>query len=364
MRTVEYVLKVLGRFELVVLNDDDTRGGPPPSVGTVGDFKLVAETQDVGGAGGEAAAPLGPLAAGAHGECSRSQPGGPDAVGENPSGDNDDPGVPPPPHTPPPPPRSRAPTHPPPAQHVHGRHRQGAVRAVSGEVRPPRRARGSRPLLMDADSPEFVEFERLAWELQSVDAGALEPGARKAFFINTYNALVIHSLTLNPKRIKGFYSKMAYRIGGDALSLDDIEHGVLRGNTPHPGSGRISFKAGDPRLRLVLPLDPRIHVALNCGAMSCPGIMAYSTRVDDDLDGAARSFVASDCEVLEAKRAVSLSKIFKWYGADFGGAAGLLQWLLKYLEPAPKEQLSRMLDAGVKVKLAFTKYSWALNGEA
>lgn len=54
---------------------------------------------------------------------------------------------------------------------------------------------------------------------------------RKAFFLNIYNALVIHGYTQHglPKDKVGFYRRTSYRIGGQVYSLDDIEHGVLRG---------------------------------------------------------------------------------------------------------------------------------------
>ena len=49
-------------------------------------------------------------------------------------------------------------------------------------------------------------------------------------------------------------------------SLDDIEHGILRCNRPHPG-GEVMFQDGDPRMEFMMKeLDPRIHFALVCGA--------------------------------------------------------------------------------------------------
>lgn len=60
---------------------------------------------------------------------------------------------------------------------------------------------------------------------------------------------------------------MCYNIGGRVYSLDDLEHGLLRGNKPHPSTGKTAFHQGDPRLQFVISeLDPRIHFALVCGA--------------------------------------------------------------------------------------------------
>ena len=51
------------------------------------------------------------------------------------------------------------------------------------------------------------------------------------------------------------------------FSLDDMEHGILRCNKPHPSTGLCCFKESDPRLKYTMKvLDPRIHFALVCGA--------------------------------------------------------------------------------------------------
>ena len=70
---------------------------------------------------------------------------------------------------------------------------------------------------------------------------------------------------------KAFFSGasgVAYCVAGCRLTLDDIEHGILRCNTPPPGAEAPPFGEGDARLALCLapPTDPRLHFALNCGA--------------------------------------------------------------------------------------------------
>ena len=111
---------------------------------------------------------------------------------------------------------------------------------------------------------------------------------RKAFYINLYNCLVIHSLierrlekvlfsgTLG--RLK-LYATSSYNIGGEIFSLNDIENGVLRGNKPAaaPGS-KPPFEKDDPRCNAILMCDPRIHFALNCGAM---GVLILSYIATD-----------------------------------------------------------------------------------
>ena len=104
-----------------------------------------------------------------------------------------------------------------------------------------------------------------------------------AFFINIYNALVIHAHvergvpTSTYQRYK-FFSGMSYNIGGYNLSLNDIENGVLRSNRAAMATLYMKpFSASDPRMKIILPeVEPRIHFALNCGAKSCPPIKTFS----------------------------------------------------------------------------------------
>ena len=85
--------------------------------------------------------------------------------------------------------------------------------------------------------------------------------------------MTIHGLVASPTlpssvlEVEGFWRNTCYNIAGHVFSLDDIEHGVLRANTPHPSSSKKPFEKGDPRLEFVMSkVDPRIHFALVCGA--------------------------------------------------------------------------------------------------
>jgi hypothetical protein len=74
--------------------------------------------------------------------------------------------------------------------------------------------------------------------------------------------------------------------------------------------------------------DPRVHVALWCGARSCPPLMAGAFRgvgLDAALAARMRAFVADPAynTVDRARRTLSLSRVFDWYGGDFGGPAGV-----------------------------------------
>src|SRR5712691_11299305 len=75
---------------------------------------------------------------------------------------------------------------------------------------------------------------------------------RLAFWINTYNALVVEGILALEIRetvweVPDFFDRISYRIGTLLFRANDIEHGVLRGNRPNPISGSVPFLVDDPR---------------------------------------------------------------------------------------------------------------------
>ncbi|KAL9979374.1 hypothetical protein ACROYT_G017028 [Oculina patagonica] len=149
----------------------------------------------------------------------------------------------------------------------------------------------------------FQEYVDRTQALQAVNLGSLERTEKIAFFLNIYNSLTIHGLAMcesglpnSVLEIENFWRRMSYNIGGYTFSLDDIEHGILRGNRPHPSGGKPLFADGDPRLRFtVSEVDPRIHFALVCGAKSCPAIRVFSAEnLERGLDAAAKSFCSQE----------------------------------------------------------------------
>jgi hypothetical protein len=164
--------------------------------------------------------------------------------------------------------------------------------------------------------------------------------------------------------LEGFWSSTSYKIGGHIFSLDDIEHGILRCNKPHPGTGRVAFLPGDPRLQFIaISLDPRIHFALVCGAKSCPAIQVYSAeKLERGLNSAAINFCQQEVTVDTEKTTVLLSKIFMWYMSDFAESPSLLlQWISQYLQVDVKTQLQSMLSSPDSINIQYKEYNWLLN---
>ncbi|XP_072253352.1 uncharacterized protein [Leuresthes tenuis] len=220
-------------------------------------------------------------------------------------------------------------------------------------------------------NPAFERYCELAIQLQRVELMSLSREEKLAFFINIYNALVIHGYLrmgapTNMWQRYRFFNYVSYLIGGEVFTLQDIENGVLRGNRKGVAQLRRPFSKTDPRLQMALPdAEPLIHFALNCGAKGCPPIKTYTPQdIDSQLRTAAEAFLENDdaCVVDSGKREVRLSQIFKWYKADFGGTdEKLLKWVLDHMSDSPKKtSLQGVLSAG-KTKVSFLPYDWGSN---
>uniref|UniRef100_A0A3P9IVU1 Zgc:152951 n=1 Tax=Oryzias latipes TaxID=8090 RepID=A0A3P9IVU1_ORYLA len=134
-------------------------------------------------------------------------------------------------------------------------------------------------------NPAFERYCDLAIQLQRVELLSLSREEKLAFFINIYNALVIHGYLrlgapTNWWHRYRFFNYVSYLIGGEVFTLQDIENGVLRGNRKGMAQLRRPFSKTDPRLQVALPdVEPLIHFALNCGAKGCPPIKTYTPQV-------------------------------------------------------------------------------------
>ena len=218
-----------------------------------------------------------------------------------------------------------------------------------------------------AVSDAFAAAEASARALAGAPVASLTGrGERLAFWINVYNALVLHGIVrLGIRRSVryrwNFFGRVSYRVGGHGLSLDDVEHGVLRDNRRRPWPPLRPFGAGDGRRALaVSPPDPRFHFAITCGAASCPPVGVYRAEaIDAQLEAATRSFVNQEI-VLEGDR-LACSRIFKWYGADFEQAGGLAPFLLRHLDDGPAR---RALAGGATPCATFRPYRWTLQHQS
>mgnify|MGYP001576501794 CR=1 FL=1 len=218
-------------------------------------------------------------------------------------------------------------------------------------------------------SKEFERYKDLTRRLRSFDLHSLKDrGPRLAFWTNIYNTAVIHGvielgLERSVKECPQFFDRVTYEIGGFRFSLNEMEHGLLRGNRRHPYRVLKPFRERDPRLEFaIVPLDPRIHFALVCGARSCPPIGFYEAeQIDFQLGLAAMSFINSpQVKILPEEKTVLISMIFKWYKIDFGGSdRALLDTLLNYLDEGKDKAF--LEENRNQIRIRYQPYDWNLN---
>lgn len=173
---------------------------------------------------------------------------------------------------------------------------------------------------------------------------------RLATLLNLYNAqtlrLIIDHYPLKSIRDIGLlpgaaWRKKIVRFGGETLSLDHLEHHILR-----------------PLYR-----EPRIHFALVCAARGCPPLRRepyVGAHLETQLDDQARRFLANRAKNRfdAASGTLWLSPIFDWYQRDFTETAGSLA---TYVEPFLPESTRTALSHVPDARIRFTDYDWSLN---
>ncbi|XP_020575826.1 uncharacterized protein LOC110021607 isoform X2 [Phalaenopsis equestris] len=218
-------------------------------------------------------------------------------------------------------------------------------------------------------SEEFKRYLRVIEELERVDLEILSREEKLAFFINLYNMMVIHAISIygfpvGPLDRKKFLGDFKYVIGGCSYSLSAIQNGVLRGNQRPPYNLTKPFGPKDKRSKVALPYpEPLVHFALVSGTCSGPALRCYSPNdIDKELVEAARIFLRNGGVVLDAEaKVVSISKILRWYSVDFGkNEVEVLKHAANYLEPKKSEELLELL-ASTQLKVIYQPYDWGLN---
>lgn len=185
---------------------------------------------------------------------------------------------------------------------------------------------------------------------------------RLAFWVNVYNAYIITILRAQPDLYdeKGdFFGKNQVMIAGEALSFDKIEHGIIRSSTMKLSKGYIGkfFPGQFEKDFRVEDKDPRIHFALNCGAIDCPPVYVYNPgTIDKDFDDVAKAYLKKMSTYDAAKNEVTTTPLFNWFTGDFGGKDGVREMLYGYgILPAEKYK---------KTSLEYRDYDWTLDRSA
>ena len=126
-------------------------------------------------------------------------------------------------------------------------------------------------------------------------------------------------------------------VEGEDLSLDDIEHDIMRP----------AFEAA------------MVHYAVNCASIGCPNLKPTAWRaegLDEELETAARNYVNHPRGVTVTPDGLVVSRIYRWFRVDFGGSeAGVIDHLLRFAGPDLAAQIEANPD------IAGHAYDWALN---
>lgn len=207
-------------------------------------------------------------------------------------------------------------------------------------------------------SAEWGELEAQIKQLEHLDLIGWSETEQRAFWINLYNVLALHRIITggspgsNLLRLWWFGQQKRWKIRSSSFSLDDIEHGILRDNRRHPFLPYRQFRGPDPRKVWTLPIEPRIHFALNCGAKSCPPIGVYQAELlEQQLETATASYLLGEVEIVD--HVLRLPMLLRWYAADFGGRKGVAQLLSQVANHSPDELL--------RLRWKYRPYDFSLN---
>jgi hypothetical protein len=201
--------------------------------------------------------------------------------------------------------------------------------------------------------------------LESLDFKRLRIPAQTSFWINVFNAGVLRDspeleFAAGPRDVQAFFEQPRLKVGGHAFSLDDVQHGLLRGNMAKHGRLRAPMSRDDPRLAFMpIAFDERMHFALYSAARSSPPLRAFDGgNLDKQFEQATAEYLQRTARVEEGGAVVVVPKVFDWYAKDFGGERGALEFALGRLDEAAVDAVDRRQG---RVKLHYTDFDWTLN---
>ena len=191
-------------------------------------------------------------------------------------------------------------------------------------------------------APELKDYVK---SLEAIKITEYPRDEQFAYWVNLYNAATLQAIVDNYplESIKdigllgqGPWKDKFLNVEGKALSLDDIEHGILR------------------------PIwkDVRIHYAVNCASIGCPNLALKAYRanmLEAMLDDAARAYINHPRGFASIDGQLVASNIFEWYQSDWGSEADVLAHARKYAtgDTAALLKSAKSIDA--------YDYDWSLN---
>lgn len=198
---------------------------------------------------------------------------------------------------------------------------------------------------LKANTADSAALDSYIASFAALNMDALPREEQYVAWVNIYNAVTIQHIRNEypTKTIKtslfGPWKKIFTTVDGTEISLNDIEHEVLRKQWS----------------------EPRTHYAVNCASIGCPNLKASAWEVatlDADLTQAATDYINHPRGVTIRKDGkLEVSTIYKWFKDDFGKSEeNIIAHLRQYAKPALKAQI----DARPDIKSY--GYDWSLNG--
>jgi hypothetical protein len=189
-----------------------------------------------------------------------------------------------------------------------------------------------------------------------------------AYYVNYYNTGVVYHVLEELKKDDGFrvddngfafFDGLVVHLAGVSLSLNVLEHGVMRGDWNHESVATAALTAEDQDVLEVLhadlwgqdEFDPRLHFVLNCASVSCPPLHSgalTAANLEDVIEESVTTFLADPARGAGPD---GISRLFDWFAADFE-RAGYAQ---------PKDFISVYRDLGGVDTGKFLDYDWSLN---
>lgn len=189
--------------------------------------------------------------------------------------------------------------------------------------------------------------------LQETRVSSLNQDEQFAFWANLYNAVTvevilehypvrsIRDISISPGLFStGPWGKKLVTVEGEELSLDNVEHDIMRANWD----------------------EPRVHYAVNCASFGCPNLALEpfsGKKLEAQLEKAAKDYVNHPRGVSFEGSKLTLSKIYDWYGKDFGATkAAQIKSIAKHADPELADKLKA--HSG---RVSYD-YDWSLNDTA
>ncbi len=195
------------------------------------------------------------------------------------------------------------------------------------------------------EKPKLEKYLKLLSE-NAPDRKTWSKNEQLAYWINVYNAFTVKLIVdfyptksirdLGPRikipLIKDVWHYKFFKIAGVEMSLDEVEHSILRKE----------FE------------EPRIHFAINCASVSCPPLLNEAfvvANLENQLTRMATTFINDPTRNKISSQSAQLSPIFSWFKGDFTKKGTLIEFLNRYA----KVKLSP------NARVTFMEYNWNLN---